>query len=88
MDDPIRYPKMVVLYNPNLNILVSHPKVDVLYNPILDDFECVSICYPIVDVSYNSFLDGYVSSKSGCIWMIVNMLVSHPKVDVLYSPFL
>ena len=25
------------LYNPNLNMFVSHPKVDVLYNPNLDD---------------------------------------------------
>ena len=61
-----------------MNVFLSHPKLDVLYNSLLDDFEHAQN-HPKVEVLYDPL----------CIihfWMILSMLVNHPKVGWVGSP--
>ena len=47
--------------------------------------------HPNLDDLYHPNSDDLVSHPKFCIsqiWMILNMLASHPKVDVSYNPFL
>ena len=36
----------------------------------------------------HAFKSGRFILRCFCNWMILNMLLSHPKVDVVYNPFL
>ena len=84
------HPNLDVLHHPNLDDSVSHLKMYVLYNPFSDDSEYVlmlskSGCFVQSIFGWLCSFQKWIFSII-LIWMILYMLVSHPKLDVLYNP--